>query len=149
MRLFHVLILFAVCSLVSRAGEPADAKKVQEQLQGKWEVVEFILEGRVIPGDVLRGYTVAIESDKAFLVVNGKRDKEVGWTVKLDLALKPWGIDVIPLSDKGKVFHCVFELDGDQLRLCGENEPERNKPAKFESKEGSKTLLARLKRSKE
>src|SRR5207247_10509674 len=55
----------------------------------------------------------------------------------------------MPLQPLEKTNPAIYELDGDELKLCMSNEPGTNKrPAELASKEGSKLLLMTFKRAK-
>ena len=49
--------------------------------------------------------------------------------------------------NKGKTFPSIYELDGDTLKICYTLEG-KDRPAGFESKEGTETLLVTYKRAK-
>ena len=92
-----------------------------------------------------------VEGAKAVLVADVRRDKtKFDWSLKIDVTAKPWSIDLTALQgdSKGKTFHCSFAVDGDQFRICGENEPGKKRPKTFDIAGLSNHVLARLKRRK-
>jgi uncharacterized protein (TIGR03067 family) len=112
------------------------AKQDLKRLQGKWKVVERILDGK-------------------------KREPSGAWTIsgheisygpqtvargvfKLDATTKPrrFDLDLAGLSNKG-----IYQIEGDTLRICQGGKEQR--PKAFESKPGSKYALTVLKRVKD
>jgi len=97
--------------------------------------------------------SLTFATDRMRLVVN-QDGKEVAHQAhfKLDPSRKPKEIDVTELDGelKGKTTECLYELDGDTLRLCHQGPqdgPGRNRPKTLKSREGSTDYLWTLKRS--
>lgn len=120
-----------------------DAEKDLKKLVGTWEEVSHTANGKAKAADELKGNTVVIDASGKW---EARKDGTVvlKGTVKLDPAKKPRAADwTIEGSDV--VVKSIYEVDGDTWKHCfavGE------RPAAFESKEGSEVFYAVLKRKK-
>jgi RNA polymerase sigma factor (sigma-70 family) len=156
-----------------RAGEPAKAQQVtdkkekqaadtpkketvktdKERIQGTWHMVSAEVDGVPAP------FAGKPEEDAKMLAVFAGDKwttgffKGEGFTFKLDSDKKPKAIDLQPAEDAKKTLLGIYELDGDDLKICictadliapGKQE----RPAAFATKEGSNTMLVVLKRQK-
>ena len=91
-------------------------------------------------------------ADGTLKVKEGTNEKPDGATYKLDTKKTPFTIDVEAPGEKGSMLG-IFKIDGDTLTICiagddaaGGKNAER--PTKFESPEGSRTILVTFKRAK-
>jgi uncharacterized protein (TIGR03067 family) len=137
-----VIGLLSLCSFAYGGG---DANKDDlKQLQGKWEFVERIIDGK--KGD-LKGTWIITGNEISY-----GPNRIVKAVFKLDTATKPKSIEyddvskdpnvVTPKGVKG-----IYEIDGDTLRICVAKKG-KERPQAFESKEGSGHVLTILKRVK-
>ncbi len=131
--------------------EPPAAKREsdQERLQGDWEVVKTEVFGKDAPeGEVTKGVWT-FRGEK--LLTKSLQDSVIQSEVKLDEKAKPKTLDVTPIDgpegEKGKTFKGIYELTGDDLRLCMAG-PGLDRPTEFKTKEGAHILLFTLKRVK-
>jgi uncharacterized protein (TIGR03067 family) len=124
------------------------AKKDQEGLQGTWEVVEFVTDGKPVPEEKRKEIKVVFKGEKMTLTGPGGIGKRE-YSFKLDPGKNPKAIDVTPLDGqfKGKTVPAIYELKGDHLKLCIPNRG-KERPAEFKTAEGSNLGLFVLKRSK-
>ena len=130
------------------AVQAGDAANDQEKLQGSWEAVEIIKDGKAAPADLLKGVKITFAQDKMTLV-GGKLFDRQEFRVKLDPAKKPKAIDLTSLdgASKGKVFVGIYQLRGDTVKLCVSNDPEsKERPSEFAAKEGSKVGVSTFSR---
>ncbi len=124
----------------------------EAKLQGVWEVVELIKGGeKVMPKAMLEG-RVEFRSDgfRFILTPNGMAEiTRTAATFKLDSAKSPKAIDMTltDVTQKGQTIKGIYELDGDNLKLCLANSPTESRPTKFKAEEGD-LVLFKLKRSK-
>jgi RNA polymerase sigma factor (sigma-70 family) len=168
-------LLLTVCAIGSAglftyhrlaAGEPEDKRAVKEnkkakapatdkeKIQGTWEVVELVINGKKeLPNEQGKG-VIVIKGDKlSFLVREKGTDAEKSrkeFTIKLNPSKKPKEIDTDSLdgSHKGEKTGGIYELDGDKLKLCLPNDSDIKRPSIFESEAGSQLCLFTLKRLK-
>jgi len=94
---------------------------------------------------------MTLTADGKFIVREGKREQAEQGTYKTDTKKDPAEIDIMPPSEKAGrgTIRGIFKIEGDTLTLCvtgGKDDGDR--PAKFESPEGSQVMLMTLKRAK-
>ena len=131
--------------LVNGAGDAG--KEDLKRLQGKWSVVERIVDGK----------KAVIESTWTISENEISYGPDIGvWAVfKLDTTTKPTNIDINPVSkvdpkNAGKTIKGIYEIDGDTFKICGPIKAgAKERPTAFESKEGSGVTLIVLKRVKD
>ena len=137
--------LFFLAAVVNGAGDAG--KEELKRLQGKWSVVERIVEGK--KADIKLTWTIS-GNEISF-------GPEIGvWAVfKLDATTKPKTIDINPVSkldpkNAGKIIKGIYEIDGDTFKICGPIKAgAKERPTAFESKEGSGVTLMVLIRVKD
>jgi len=125
------------------------AKRDQKALQGTWTAVILERNGQKAPDDVLKDFKVVFQGDK--MIINPNSDNRTS-TFKLDPGKKPKWLDNTPEEGpaKGKSPPAIYELDGDTLKMCFDNEGRSdNRPSEFKTTEGSGLALFVLKRDKE
>lgn len=146
MRHFTALALTLLAAAVHAAD---DAKTDLNGLQGKWEVTEFVQNGKPAPEKVTKAVTITFKGDKMRLVgPGGIGERE--FTVKLDPEKDPKAIDLTALDGdfKGMTSPAIYELKGKQLKFCMSNRTTTERPKEFKSEEGSSLGLFVLKRGK-
>jgi uncharacterized protein (TIGR03067 family) len=129
----------------------ADAvKKEQQRLQGTWEVLEYVINGEVVPAEAVKTMRVVFTGDQMSMSLAkaaGKRE----YTFTVDPAQKPKVIETSPTIAKSKTKMSspgIYELDGDKLKLCLSRLGSKDRPGDFESSEGSGNTLLVLRRAK-
>jgi uncharacterized protein (TIGR03067 family) len=88
-----------------------------KRLEGTWEIASDMIDGTTQPQPrggtrvVIRGATYAKEALGTTF--------EKG-TLKVDPEKKPAALDLSPTDgpEKGRIFLCAYELNGDELRYC-------------------------------
>jgi uncharacterized protein (TIGR03067 family) len=124
------------------------AKKDLQALQGTWTAVIVERNGQKAPEDVLKNFKVVIKGDKMIINVDGDNRTS---TFKLDPSKKPRALDNTPEEGpkKGVSLPAIYELDGDALKICFDNEGVSDKrPSEFKTTLGSGLSLFVLKREK-
>ena len=95
--------------------------------------------------------TFTFKDDTCKIVMRPENGKEnvLKVTVRFDPATKN-AVDFTPSEgkDKGQELLGIFDLKADTLKLCFPNEPGQDRPKEFESPNGAKLSLIKLKRSK-
>jgi uncharacterized protein (TIGR03067 family) len=122
-----VLLVFGVLT----AGDPPpDAKAVKEQtdkLQGAWKVMSADVAGKDVPPASMGMDQILFKGDKMILK---KGDKEIGtWGFRVDPRSKPPQMDWLRLDDNAS-WPGIYELKGDELRLCFPLAPKKGQKAK-------------------
>ena len=134
-----LIVCFGVLG-AARAQDDA-AKKELDKLQGKWKAEKFVVMGEEVPAAALAMMSLTCKGSE--LIPSDNPDDPA--TIKLDPAAKPKTIDLTEKSKK--VSLGIYELDGDNLKLCFA-EPGTDRPKTFESPKGSKIAYVVLKREK-
>ncbi len=151
MRFVASMVVFVIVGSIAQSGgaQKDKGKKDQDKIQGTWEVVEFIANGRSVPDEVRSKIKVVIKDDKMEITGTGGLDKRE-YVFKLDPKKNPKEIDAILQFEpfKGKTSHAIYDLDGDKLKLCMPNTPTTERPTEFKAPTGSKLGLLVLKRTK-
>src|SRR5436190_202964 len=104
-----------------------------EDLDGVWKPVEVELTGTKFPEAVYSTWRLELRNGKYLL--KGAESPD-GGTVTTDPSTKPKTMDIAGTDgpNKGKTFPCIYELDGDTLRICydlsGTKRPTEFKTAK-------------------
>ena len=118
----------------------ADAKPDAEKLAGKWKIATITHLGKTTPAD---NGGLAFEKDTVAFTRN-KRTENL--TYKLDAAKSPRQID---FTTGGDTMHGIYEIDGDDLKVCITEDPNKPRPEKFVAGEDeSHRILFTLKREK-
>jgi uncharacterized protein (TIGR03067 family) len=101
------------------------------------------------PSIVGEWVTFIFAADGKLTIKEGKRDKNDTGTYKTDAKKDPAEIDIIPPEDKkDPTVQGIYKLDGDTLTLAFGRGKEKSRPTKFESPEGTDTIVITLKRAK-
>ena len=142
----HIICLLSVLAgLTVSAAE--DAAKDKQSIQGTWQVVSAIQEGK--EAAERNGWFFEITADK--LTMKMAREMAEGLTLdyRLDPSATPKAIDTTHELDPGKpiVQKGIYELSGDTLKLHFEAAGKKP-PATFDSKPGGTSSLFILKRVK-
>jgi uncharacterized protein (TIGR03067 family) len=133
-------ILFA-SSLAVQALQDSANEKDKKALQGKWDVISVVIEGKKEKGD--KKVTATFEGGTLKFDPKSRDFSEFSFT--LDATKTPKALD---LKSKGDSNVGIYELKGDDLKIClTQLEPvDKNRPKEFA---GSKdTILFVLKRVK-
>jgi uncharacterized protein (TIGR03067 family) len=113
LRLISVCVLLASGFVAVTAAEPDDDKA----MQGTWTPVMAELAGQATPEAALKLIVLKIVAGKYEVSVGGKLDRG---TCALDTTVKPKGMTLMGTEgpNQGKTFRCIYELEGDTLRVC-------------------------------
>jgi uncharacterized protein (TIGR03067 family) len=123
-----------------------DAPKGDKDLEGDWVLVSHVYDGKESPPAAVKDTVLTFQGDGAITNTGGGLEKAA---VKADPTRSPKEIDVTPKEgrDKGKTFAGVYEVKGDELRVCS-SQPGKERPTELLSKAGSGWTLMILKRVK-
>jgi uncharacterized protein (TIGR03067 family) len=147
-RLLFLAVFAALFAVHGHASDQADGKRGLEALQGEWEVVEVNANGTDRTEELKKmGFKITFQGTT--MRIPGKPGKSPEFTVTLDAAKEPKVIDMLPTNGpfKGQTLAGIYDLKGDELRLCMPNQPKEERPGSFFSDQGSGLGVFRMKRS--
>jgi len=133
-------VLILVFSAAALRGQ--DAQKDLDKLQGAWAVTAMEWNGKPVPLDSVKG-TVTFKGD--LMVVDGLGPKPTEHRIKLDPSTKPKSLDA---TNEGKGKLGIYQLEGDEIKVCFPIGLRTERPTDFKSAEGSNLVVMTLKRSK-
>ena len=146
-----LLPMVVLASLLLAAKGPEEKKKSdQQKLQGTWTAKSIEYDGEQVLGDNLKDLQMVISGNKLTVKGEGQDiEKYAKLTFKIDPATTPKIMDVTVTAgdEKGTVLEGIYELKGDELKLCVRIIG-KDRPAEFKSMGGSQTALAVFKRHK-
>jgi uncharacterized protein (TIGR03067 family) len=136
-------ITLAMATVVSTADEKA-LKAELAKLEGTWQLVSAVKDGKETPDDVVKKVRVVIKGGKHTVYVGDEvAAKEIPFTI--DPTKDPKTVvDTLP---DGREIKGIYKLDGDTLTSCVA-EAGKDRPAEFASKAGSGHTLRVFKRVK-
>jgi len=123
----------------------ADAPKGDKDLEGTWEAIACVRDGKDAPLDQ-RAPVATIEGDHLTFKIGDETRKA---TLKVDATKTPRTMDVV-FEDgphKGETVKVIYEVKGDELKVC-HGDPGADRPTELSSKEGSGLMLMTFKRAK-
>jgi uncharacterized protein (TIGR03067 family) len=133
---------------IGRAGAQDDtSKKELKKLEGTWATVSIEAAGqKVSDEDEIKTRKLTTKGDKYTLKVG---NETVQGTIEINPTKKPKTIDVKPDSgsNKGKTLLGIYELDGDNLKICLAL-PGRDRPTAFTTAAENGQQLVVYKRGK-
>ena len=126
-------------------------KKEREKMQGDWKVVSSEEDGNPTPDFIVQAVKLTIKGDQISLKgVEDLAERFGKVTFTLDPATTPKIMDfkIVAVKDKDNSHEGIYELKGDELKLCITTRSGGNRPDEFKTKAGSNRVLVVLKREK-
>ena len=143
----RVVLSFALVVVVAATAGGQDAKKEQEKMAGKWTIESREESGKATPAEQLKTMTLTLDGDK-FSIKDGDKVVQAGtYTVDPSQTPKTFNAAVTEGEGKGTTMLGIYELDGDTLKGCFDQEGKK-RPVEFKTPEGSKVVLMVHKRVK-
>lgn len=143
LRVCALMGVFGMTTLVM-ADPPAAAPASTDldKMQGYWKPLQCDYEGKAaMPTDLMKQVTVVFDKSEYHLYFKDSKTDKDGKPIILRLALANVALDpatksiTFEFADgplKGKKSHGIYELAGNQLKLCY-GSADKPKPTKFES----------------
>lgn len=142
-----LILAFLVASQVMAAAQGGfDAEKDRKYLQGKWEVVSMLHDGKEVPGlkDPKEGKMIfTFDGDKVTVKLGDKIMNE--GICKLDTGKSPKTIDI---KDKRDTILGIYELRDGKVVLCMGVRGSKERPQDFTAKVGTEQSVVTLARAK-
>jgi uncharacterized protein (TIGR03067 family) len=140
----YVSMAMAFGLAMGAEGEDA-VKKEMARMEGAWSFALIEADGAQRPEQPFATNKVIISKDGRFVIVQGS------WIthclLKPDPSKTPKEYDSVILDGpaKGSTFKCIYELEGDTLKLCGSYRG-GERPTEFTTQPGSGLTLVAYKR---
>jgi uncharacterized protein (TIGR03067 family) len=112
---------------------------VGDDVQGTWKPQSVELGGVQLPAAVFANWR--LELSKGKYTLTGTESPDTG-TYTVDGTTKPKSMDVHGGDgpNKGKTFPCIYELEGDTIRICYDLAG-KERPKEFKTARGTKRYL--------
>ena len=140
------LVSFCVLALLgvqtSMADDNADGLK---KLNGEWAVVSMEVAGRKLPDAAAKAIKL-VNKDGEYTVTAESDDKGM-FTVDVSKTPKTMTIKGADGPNKGKTFLCIYELNGDEMKICYDLTGKEH-PKEFKTEAGKVHMLATYKKVK-
>ena len=143
----HLVALLAAGLLTAADAPPRKGKDDRDRLQGTWNVVSLVQNGKAVPREAIKGATLIFEGDH-YGLKGGK--EEYRGSFKLNQRANPKQIDTtfvdVDDREKGRA-QGIYKLEGDRLTICW-REGGKGRPKAFTSEPDSGTRLIVVERVK-
>ena len=115
-------------------------------MDGTWKPVSAELAGKPWPKQVLDTMKLILKDDKYTVEVGGQNDEG---TVTRDPSKSPKAMDIKGTKgpNEGKTFLVIYELKGDELRVCYDLSG-KSRPTEFATKPNTPLFLVTYRRAK-
>jgi uncharacterized protein (TIGR03067 family) len=144
-RLFGVMLLAGAALAVGADDKKDDAVKEElKKMEGTWLLVSGESNGEMMPAEMVKTIKAVLKGDK--LSIHFGDNMVFEGTMTVDPSKKPKTMDTVTTTDKDKKGLAIYELDGDNFKICVGNKGER--PKEFTGKKGSDCALYVYKREK-
>src|SRR5262249_22487234 len=137
-----------LCGIVWAEEGDKDARSEVKKLKGTWKTAKLIWNGKDYLAGGKKGFNFVFKGDVATIEGNDAVKKEYAKIrVKLDLSTTPKIMDITVLGgvQKDAVIEGIYELKGDELKICAKVFG-KDRPSEFASPAGSSIALLVLKR---
>jgi len=136
-----MFVLFVGCGVLVETAWSAEPAAQVAELQGRWEVVELVEDGKVVPREAIRewlpsGGKLEISENAVIFAADG--DKQVK-LFSVDATQYPRRIDLVSKEKTDAVG--IYRLDDGKLVLCLVDPTEGSRPEDFSAKEGTHRML--------
>jgi len=139
-----LMLAAAALAMTAAAVKAADAKAELDKLTGTWTAVSIERDGTPASSDQVAKVKLVVDGE-SYVYHSG--DDKVEGKHMLDPSKSPKEIDAVRSTgpDAGKTIRGIYELDGDQFRVCL-GTPGGERPTEFSTKAGSGHRLLVFKR---
>jgi uncharacterized protein (TIGR03067 family) len=165
MMVFHNVVLFGGCimyrsisigcvlALLSANSFAGDvAKDEMEKMKGDWTLVSVETGGKKVTAENFKEFSRKVAGSSYSVVIENEEGvQNIGVKIlKLDPSKSPKAIDVEMTTGpaKGKMFRGIYKFEDDTQVICLASS-DKNRPATFDSKEGTVTIWKRVKEKKD
>jgi uncharacterized protein (TIGR03067 family) len=143
-----ILLLPAIACFADDDTKKTDREREMKRLAGSWEVSSMLENGKHNPDLKTEKLVMTFRGSKFVLKQGAKLLAEGDYALDPDKTPKTLDTTATNTEIKGKTYRCIYELTGDQLKMCW-SQPGQERPKEFMSKPGSGHNFAIYKRVKE
>ncbi len=154
--MFHhrASMLLVLCLGLLAAGAPylkddaADVAAEDKKFEGTWNVVGLEVDGQKLGAENYENQTFTFKG-KEYVQKNGDDLVEAG-TQDLNPKKTPKEMDIKVTEGmtKGQLQLAIYEIEGDNCKICAADHGDKERPKELKSTAGSKHMLFTLKRKK-
>ncbi len=145
-----ILNLTLLAGMAVAQDQLGDAAKDKERLQGLWQAVSLEKSGEKASAEAVNQFQLHFKGDKVVFLPKADNREHA---YDIDPKAKPKAMDITPGdgAKKGeKLPFAIYDLAGDRLRICIDNEGEHVKrPTEFATAAGDGLVLITLERVKQ
>lgn len=142
------LALFVGAHSQSAGGDSDEDRAEKKKLQGTWRVIAAEAKGEVAPQKDIEEMEIIFSGD-AIVVREGTKVQE-RFVYKLDVTKAPKTIDFTFTEGKkkGRTDRGIYLLDGNDLKICIQEDKDALRPRDFTTRPGTELSLVILRRFK-
>ena len=141
---FAALVTLVCLPLVLAVARAADPDK--DELQGVWIATSMEINGNPAPAKEVEATRFTFKGQKLLYRNSKGGGKEDEGTCQVDPKKSPKQLDI---TSKDKTLHGIYEVKGDELKICFENgDKAENRPKKFATNTEEELVLIVFKRQK-
>jgi uncharacterized protein (TIGR03067 family) len=123
----------------------APSKPDPELIQGAWKIESMEVGSKRQPAERVKGVYLVFKGNTMSFK---EQHRSESISFKLHPSNAPKALDLGEPDDPFNLTHGIYELNGDQLKICMDRVRDGARPTAFESKPGSQTMLVVLTREK-
>jgi uncharacterized protein (TIGR03067 family) len=141
-----ILNVFALAMHLLLGLDAAARRTDGSRLQGEWQIVNVVEDGREAPLGRESRVRLRIVGDQLW-IHDGDGERSARFT--LDLSRQPRRLTMVPNSGrlKGLSISGIYQLEPERLLLCFPREPGAEQPTEFASRPGAGRVLLTLRRA--
>lgn len=139
-------LLLGACRLTAGGDDEVRAEK--KNLQGTWRVIAAEAKGEIAPQKEIEEMEIIFTGD-AIVVREGTKVQE-RFAYKLDVTKSPKAIDFTFTEGKkkGRTDRGIYLLDGNNLKICIQEDKDAPRPRDFVTRAGTELSLVIMRRFK-
>ncbi len=117
MKVRFAWIVMVPCLAAADSAQEEAAKKDLQAMQGQWNLVSYIVNGKPTPSADLAKIQLTVQGNVSTFVID-KKASHGSYTLDATKKPKTLDIDLTDGPDKGKKKLAIYALEKDQLRIC-------------------------------
>jgi uncharacterized protein (TIGR03067 family) len=142
------IFLVAVTLAVAASTDPDQVREEKRNLQGTWKVIAAEARGEISARKEIEELEIIFTGDNIQVREGGKVQER--FTYKLDIDKTPRAIDFTFTEGKkkGRTDRGIYLLDGNNLKICIQENKDAARPEEFTTRAGTDLSLVVLRRFK-